>query len=177
MHRYLLALISVLITCGCANDVFPHKELIGTEQNFDFARWRLLANETPPTKVQIGGRIIEAITRNKVVTIVAAQLPIVRFPAYGPKQAKSKGEFVITYPGEVYPPAFLHPGNRIMIVGTTQRTKMAELDDVARSLPAIEASCLHIWKTGDQDIADYISSAAGYATLEEETFCASDINP
>ncbi len=127
----------------------------------------------PPTKIELGGRILEAQTIGGTMTIVTGQLPIVRYPAYGPKQAKSKGEFAITFLGKISAP-FRHPGNRLIAIGTTRGTKMAAIDDVVRSLPLIEATCLHIWKTGNVDIADYASSGAGYGILQEETFCTSD---
>ena len=60
-----------------------------------------------------------------------------------------------------------------MVVGITRGTKMVPVDDVVRSLPIIEANCIHVWKTGDTDIADYASGGAGYGVLEEETFCTS----
>jgi hypothetical protein len=82
---------------------------------------------------------------------------------------------VITYHGKIDQP-FLHPGNRIMVVGITRGTKLAAVDDVMRSLPSVEADCVHIWKTGNVDIADFASSGAGYGILEEETFCPSRTN-
>jgi starvation-inducible outer membrane lipoprotein len=157
---------------GCVYHVFPPDVLKGTDSNFDFARWRTMPGQTQPTKIELGGRIVETQAIGGAVTIVTAQLPIVRFPAYGPKQGKSQGEFVITYQGKIDKP-FLHPGNRIMVVGTTRGTKLVAVDDVMRSLPSVEANCIHIWKTGDVDIADYVSSGAGYGVLEEETFCTS----
>jgi starvation-inducible outer membrane lipoprotein len=150
--------------------VFPPDVLKGADSNFDFPRWRMMPSQIQPTKVELGGRIVETQAIGGTVTIVTAQLPIVRFPAYGPKQGKSQGEFVIAYQGKIDQP-FLHPGNRIMVVGITRGTKLVAVDDVMRSLPLLEANCVHIWKTGNVDIADFSSSGAGYGVLEEETFC------
>jgi len=166
-------LFSSCLLVGCAYDVFPSIELKGVDRNFDFIRWRITPNQTQPTKIELGGRIIEAQTIGGTITIVTAELPIVSSPAYGPKQAKSKGDFAITYQGKI-DGGFLNPGNRLIVIGMTQGTKLTAVDDVVRSLPLIEASCLHIWKTGNVDIADYASSGAGYGILEEETFCRSD---
>jgi hypothetical protein len=71
---------------------------------------------------------------------------------------------------------FLHPGNRLIVVGMTAGVRLVGVDDVVRSLPSLDAQCIHIWKTGNTDIADFSSSGAGYGVLEEETFCRSDIN-
>jgi len=168
-------LFSCCVFIGCATNVFRPDELKGVDRNFDFTRWRTVPSQVEPTKVELGGRIIETQTIGGMMTIVTAQLPIVSYPAYGPKQGKSKGEFAITFQGKI-PPPFLHPGNRLIVIGTTHGTKMVAIDDVMRSLPLIEAKCLHIWKTGNIDIADYMSSGAGYGVLEEETFCYSDTN-
>ena len=108
----------------------------------------------------------------ETISIITTELAVAHYPAYGPKKGKSKGEFVITYQGIIDKP-FLHPGNRIMVVSITRGAKMVAVDDVMRSLPTLEAKCVHIWKTGDTDIADYASSGAGYGVLEEETFCTS----
>lgn len=176
MKLWLHALVlGCCVLVGCAFDVFPPEELKGVDRHFDFTRLRTAPSQMPPTKIELGGRILEAQTIGGMITIVTGQLPIVSYPAYGPKQAKSKGEFAITFLGKISAP-FLHPGNRLIVIGTTRGTKMAAIDDVMRSLPLIEAKCLHIWKTGNVDIADYASSGAGYGILQEETFCTSDRN-
>jgi starvation-inducible outer membrane lipoprotein len=169
------ALMSCFLLVACAYGVFPAEVLQGVDRHFDFTRWRAVPNQIAPTKIELGGRIIETQTIGNTVTIVAAQLAVVRYPAYGPKQGKSKGEFVISYQGKIGGP-FLNPGNRLMVVGMTHGTKLAAVDDVMRSLPWVEASCVHIWKTGNTDIADYASSGAGYGVLEEETFCARSVD-
>ena len=60
-----------------------------------------------------------------------------------------------------------------MVVGMTREAKLVAVDDVMRSLPSVDARCIHIWKTGNVDISDFMSSGAGYGVLEEDTFCAS----
>ena len=176
MKRVVHALLlSSLLPAACMSHVFPPAVLKGVDHDFDFSRWRMVPSQLPPTKIQLGGRIIETQAIDGALTIVTAELPIVRYPAYGPKQGKSKGEFVITHHGKIDPP-FLHAGNRLMVVGMTRGTKLVGVDDVMRSLPWVEADCIHIWKTGDVDIADFASSGAGYGVLEEETFCRSSTN-
>jgi starvation-inducible outer membrane lipoprotein len=163
-------LCSSLAVVGCAPAVFPSHVVDGIDPAFDFARWQTAPALTPPAKILLGGRILETQTIGDTVTIVAAELAVVRYPAYGPKQGKSKGNFVITYHGKIERP-FLHPGNRIMVVGRTSGSRLVAVDDVMRSLPSVDARCLHIWKTGNVDISDFMSSGAGYGVLEEETLC------
>ena len=172
MKRLLQTLLFSLICGGCSHQVFPSEVLEGVEHNFDFAHWRMVPSQVEPTRVELGGRILETQAIGETITIVTTELPVVHYPAYGPKKGKSKGEFVITYQGMIDEP-FLQPGNRIMVIGITRGAKMVAVDDVMRTLPALEARCVHIWKTGDTAIADYASSGAGYGVLEEETFCTS----
>ena len=71
---------------------------------------------------------------------------------------------------------FLHPGNRLMIVDMTRGAKLVGVDDVVRSLPSLDAHCIHMWKTGHVDIADVASSGADHGVLEEEPFCRAGMN-
>ena len=172
MKRWLESLLwTSLAVVACAHEVFPPGILSGVDPAFDFARWRTAPSQSQPVKIQLGGRILETQATGGTVTIVAAELAVVRHPTYGPKEGKSKGNFVITYQGAIERP-FLHPGNRVMVVGMTSGARLVALDDVMRNLPSVDALCLHIWKTGNVDISDFMSSGAGYGVLEEETLCA-----
>jgi starvation-inducible outer membrane lipoprotein len=162
--------VSAFALIGCVQEVFAPETLQGVERDFNFSRWRTVPSQIPPTKIELGGRIVETHPLGGTITIVSAQLPIVRHPAYGPKEGKSQGEFVITYHGTIDKP-FLHPGNRIMVVGMTHGTRLVSVDGVMRNLPNVDARCVHIWKTGRSDISESASSGAGYPVLEEDTFC------
>ena len=175
----LLTAAILLVTClalgACvSNSVFPSEVLDGVDPNFDFTRWRMLPNQAEAKKIQLGGRIVQSETKGDRVTLVVAQLPIVEHPAYGPNDTgKSRGEFAIVYQGKINS-AFLQPGNRVMVVGKTHASMVVSVDDLPKSLPTVMAACVHFWKTGGRDIADFPSYGAGYETLEEETMCASN---
>ena len=170
----ILLLISLGFSACAASNVFSPDVLNGVDPNFDFARWRMLPNQAEAKKIQLGGRIVQSETKGDRVTIVVAQLPIVEHPAYGPRDTgKSRGEFVIVYQGKINS-AFLQPGNRVMVVGKTHAAMVVNVDDLPKSLPTIMAACVHFWKTGGRDIADFPSYGAGYETLEEETLCTSN---
>ncbi|MGA6828958.1 Slp family lipoprotein [Nitrospira sp. NS4] len=155
-----------------AKAVFPPEVVKDVDPNFDFAHWRMLPNQAEAKKIQLGGRIVNAETKGDTVTIVVAQLPIVEHPAYGPKDTgKRSGEFAISYQGTINS-AFLQPGNRLIVIGTTHAPMVVNVDDLPRSLPTVSAACVHFWKTGGRDIADFPSYGGGYETLEEETMCA-----
>jgi hypothetical protein len=108
------------------------------------------------------------------VTIVAARLPNVEHPAYGPKETgKSPAVFAILYRGKL-DPSFLHAGNRLIVVGYTRPAIRVEVDDMLRSLPTIAAQCVHIWQTGNHDIADFHAAGAGHVVLKEDTYCGGE---
>lgn len=174
MWRAIAVTIISTLTFACTPSFFPPGTLKDVDPNFDFTRWRMFPNSVENQKVQLGGRIVQSGSKDQTLTIVAAHLPIVDHPAYGPKETgKSHAVFAILYHGKL-DPVFLHTGNRLIVVGYTRPPILVEVDDVLRSLPTITAQCLHIWKTGDHDIADFQSSGAGYAVLKEDTYCGGE---
>ena len=92
MKSILQALLFSLVCGGCSYHVFPSNVLNGVEQNFDFARWRMVPSQVEPTRVELGGRILETQTIGGTITIVTTELPVVHYPAYGPKQGKRKSK-------------------------------------------------------------------------------------
>lgn len=173
-NRGVSIILACLLLSACgAPQLFPKNVTDGVDTNFDFIMWRNAPNATLGRKIQLGGKVLEAEAQGNETIIVAIQLPIVEHPAYGPKDTgKRTGEFAITFAGKL-PPNTLSSGHRIIAVGTIQKTRVVTVEDSKRTLPTMQAHCLHIWKTGGRDIADFSSVGAGYETLEEDTYCAS----
>ncbi|MEO5955959.1 MAG: Slp family lipoprotein [Nitrospiraceae bacterium] len=167
-----IILCSLLLGACAPTQVFSPEAMEGVDKNFDFSAWRMVPNGKARQKIQLGGRIIQAESKEGAVVIVVAQLPIVEHPAYGPKDnGKRSGEFVVIHQGTLGTNA-LQPGNRLVVVGTTQNAKVVTVDDIQRSLPTVVSRCLHIWNTGGREVADFPSFGGGYQPLEENTFCA-----
>lgn len=167
-----------LIACS-APALFPADVMEGADKNFDFKSWRATPSASMGRKVQLGGQILDAQTNDEGVLIVGKQLPIVEHPAYGPSDSQRRPgsfEFVTVYRGKIEATA-LSPGNRFIVVGTTQGGKGVTVDGATRNAPFLTARCVHIWKTGGRDIADFQSSGAGYEPLEEATYCARESSP
>lgn len=168
------ALLVVSLACGACSppQLFAPGVMEGVDQDFDFSRWRALPNQDDGKKAELGGAILRAEVKGDTVTLVLRQLPIVKHPAYGPRDTgKRSGEFAATFSGTLEP-KFLQRGNRVVVVGTTKLVKVVVVDDIPRSLPNLEVKCLHIWNTGGREIADFPSFGAGYETLENQTWCA-----
>ncbi len=168
-----MVVIAGFLLGACASDsIFPPDATKGVDPDFDFTRWRMLPNQAEGKKVQLGGRIIDAATKGETVSIVVAQLPIVEHPAYGPKDTgKSRGEFAVVYRGRI-DPSLLQRGNRLIVVGMTQSPNIFSVDDLPKSLPTVEAICVHVWKTGGREIGEFpFNAGGGYQPLVEETLC------
>lgn len=178
---------SVFVACiflmvGCApTRPFPPKVMENVSPTFDFDAWK----ESSPTnvggksdsgtKVELGGRIVQANPSSKGTLIVAEQLPIVKHPVYGPTDAGKRSgtyEFALQYPDEL-PPGALRFGNRFVVVGTTHGRKSVVVDGAPKSEPYLVADCLHVWQTGRSEIASYKEDVgAGFSPLPEQTYCA-----
>ena len=171
-----LWLCGIAIQACAPQPLFPSRVMQGLDPNFDIQAWRASPTAGLGRKVELGGRIIQAETTAQGVLIIAEQLPIVQHPAYGPSGLKKRPgafEFAFLYPGSLTVGA-LTQGNRLIVVGTTEKPKPVMLDGAPKSELFLLAQCVHIWKTEGREIADFISGSVGggYYPLEEETYCA-----
>jgi starvation-inducible outer membrane lipoprotein len=175
IHSYgSIAFILGFLITGCSEvQLFPKETTAGVDTNFDFTAWRNVPNAKTGQKVQLGGRIIQVDARNEGIVIITTQLPIVHHPVYGPKDTgRRSGEFAVFYAGTL-DSKWLIPGNRLVVVGTTEQARAVVVDDVQRSLPSLNARCVHIWKTVGKEIAEFpYNIGGGYEPLEQDTFCA-----
>ncbi len=177
-----LAATCALLSACASNSPFPP----GVEENvsptFHFEAWRDAGPSNPSgksdagIKVELGGRIVQAIQNDKGVTIVAEELPIVKHPVYGPTEnIKRVGdyEFAFLYPGQLEQKA-LRSGNRFIVVGTTGSRKPVMVNGTPKSEPFLVADCIHVWQTGRTEIAEFKEDpGGGYSPLPEKTYCVS----
>ena len=149
MWRLVAMTIASTLALACTPQLFPPGTLKDVDPNFDFSRWRTFPNSVQNHKVQLGGRIVQSASKNKGLTVVAAHLPIVEHPVYGPRETgkQTHAFFAILYQGKL-DSLFLQEGNRLIVVGYTGPPMPVVVDDVLRSLPTITAQCIHIWQTG-----------------------------
>jgi hypothetical protein len=176
----LVALAS--LSSGCASkSLFPAEVRDKVSPTFDFTAWREASPSNPGgksdsgSKVELGGRIVQATKTGKGVLIVAEQLPIVTHPAYGPSEnvtRKGEYEFAFLYPAELSLETLTN-GNRFVMVGTTNGRTQIVVNGVPKSEPYLVADCIHVWQTGRTEIAEFKESVgAGSSALPEVTSCA-----
>lgn len=169
---FLVVLCAMVGACARPH-IFPERELHGVDRSFDFARWKEQPMAFVGAKVEIGGRIVDTTVTDEGVRIVAAQLPVVEHPVYGPRNGFGRVgayEFAVMYPGKIEPGA-LRSGNKFIVLGWTQTPVEIEWQGAKRSMLALKATCIHIWKTGPQEIADFPNVQSEYYPLERHTYC------
>jgi starvation-inducible outer membrane lipoprotein len=185
MNLTHLITLTTLTVCtllsGCAaNTPFPSEVTEKVLPTFQFEAWRDAgpSNESGKSdagiKVELGGRIVQATKNGKGITIVAAQLPIVNHPVYGPMEdAKRTGdyEFAFLYPGEIET-LDLMKGNRFILVGTTTSRRPILVNGIPKTEPFLIADCIHVWQTGGAEIAEFKEDVGGgFSPLPEKTYC------
>ena len=182
MHLFTLTTLAMCAALsGCAaNSPFPPEVTDKVSPTFHFEAWRDASptNEAGKSdagiKVVLGGRMIQATKNGKGIVIVAAQLPIVNHPMYGPTEdVKRTGdyEFAFLYPGELEP-LDLMKGNRFIIVGTTTSRRPVLVNGVPKTEPFLLADCIHVWQTGDAEISEFKESVGGGdSPLPKKTYC------
>lgn len=177
----LTALTLSVALSGCTpHPLFPPQVMEKVSPTFHFEAWRDSSPSNPAGKsdaghkVELGGRIVQASENGKGIVFVAEQLPIVKHPVYGPTESiKRTGdyEFAFLYPGEI-DRQDLRNGNRFVMVGTTTSRRPVIVNGVPKTEPFLIADCIHIWRTGRAEIAEFKESiGSGDATLPEKTYC------
>jgi starvation-inducible outer membrane lipoprotein len=177
----LLTLTLCVVLSGCAaNRPFPPEVMEKVSPTFQFEAWRDAgpSNESGKSdagiKVELGGRIVQATKNAKGIVIVAAQLPIVSHPVYGPAEdVKRTGdyEFAFLYPGDIEA-LDLMKGNQFILVGTTTSRRPVLVNGIPKTEPFLIADCLHVWQTGGAEIADFKEDVGGgLSPLPEKTYC------
>ncbi len=174
-----MTLCSVLSGC-VPTTPFPPKVMEKVSPIFHFEAWRDASpsnssgSSDSDLTVQLGGRIVQATRSGKGIVIVAEQLPIMNHPVYGPTEDVDRigdHEFAFLYPGELEP-LDLMMGNRFIIVGTTTSRRPVVVNGIPKTEPFLIADCLHVWQTGNTEIAEFKEDAGGgYTPLPEETYC------
>jgi starvation-inducible outer membrane lipoprotein len=180
---FMMGVLVVLpaLFSGCSSkSPFPSEVRDKVAPTFDFTAWRdasptnVTGKSDAGTKVELGGRIVQASKNPKGVLIVAEQLPIVNRPTYGPSDSgtrKGDYEFAFLYPANLAPET-LRNGNRFVVVGTTSGRKPVVVNGAPKTEPYLVADCIHVWQTGRTEISEFKESVgAGNSPLPETTSC------
>ena len=176
-----LTLCAVLSACA-ANTPFPPEVMEKVSPTFHFEAWRDASptNESGKSdsgiRVQLGGRIVQATENDKGIVIVAAHLPIMNYPVYGPTETEEvtrtgDNVFAFFFTGEIEP-LDLMKGNRFIVVGTTTNRRPLLVNGMPKTAPFLIADCIHVWQTAGAEIAEFKEGVGGgFSPLPETTYC------
>jgi starvation-inducible outer membrane lipoprotein len=161
--------------------MFPAAVMQDVETNtFDVKAWVEQAYHPSdtmfvPHKVKLGGMILQVIRHPEDVVILVKELPLKVAATSSSTSVKqdSRPWFAITFQGAVEP-SMLQTGNRLIVVGTTNRASAELFGGAPRMLPHLMAQCLHIWN--DEGMMETYAcigdtSYAGRLPPHEGTFC------
>ena len=180
-----LVTISLWLSACTTPPMFPPTIMKDVEANaFDVKTWEdqaysLSSGNFVPHKVELAGEIIRVIQKPEGVVILAEERPLDAHLASSPTSIQQDGApwFAITFNGSVEA-SLLQPGNRLIVVGTTNRAGPEMLGGAPRVLPHLMAQCLHLWDTeGARN--KYFFSVSGLMEPyppEERTFCLEGSN-
>ncbi len=172
MIALVFASLSTLLTACATPTLFPSSVTSDMQLNPDFGVMVADPDVFRGSAVQLVGRIIDVQTSTNGTLIVAQQLSVQKYPAYGPVEASEPTtQFAVFYPGTI-DPAGLWTGNKFMVAADMKESQMVNVDGAIKREPYAVARCMHVWKTGQYyDIADFPHSTDGYYPLEEQTYC------
>lgn len=175
----LFAMCILLAACT-ATPLFPPAIMKDVEtESFSFKAWKEQAHHAThadfvPHKLQLGGQIIKVIRKSEGVVILAEEQSIEKSSGGGSGNLEPEGSFMFAIFFNGFPESdMLQAGNRLVVVGTTDRTSAEVIGWTPRVLPHLLAQCLHIWNTqGLKTIDDFpYLNAMGHYPSEERTFC------
>ena len=185
MRMIGLFAVGILLEACTTAPLFPPEIMKNVETNtFDVEAWRKQTYQPSstnfvPHKVELGGEIVEVIRKPEGIILLVEKQPIKNYAADGSKSAKRGDSFwyAITFNGAPEP-GMLRRGNKLVVVGMTDRPGTEMIGGAPRVLPHLTAQCLHIWNTRELEMADfsYYGGAMGHHPPEEETFCLGDDN-
>jgi len=128
--------------------------------------------ETTKDLVPVGGRLVTTQQQDGVL-VVAEKLPLLHDdPSQGPdEKASADGWFMFFLKGDIEELG-RKPGNKLVVVGKWEGTQVAEVRGLKKDLPYLVARCVHVWKTGRENISDFPHLKDGYYPLPRQTYCA-----
>lgn len=155
---------------GCSAPLTYPMKVDGTEAIpvTEFGDLDIVPDTFKGRAIMMAGRIVGVEAEGQGVAIVAEWLPVPKEMGKGPSDsdAKSDQQFVVHYPKAI-DTAGLWEGNKFVAVGYKEDMEPTKKS----SLPSVNASCLHIWKTRGLSIAGTLEDERGRFPVLEQTYC------
>jgi len=182
--------IVMFLLYGCATSMtsdptFPVDAVPAVTSSSQFDKVTKGADGSKGQMIKLAGRIIDVSTTQEGALIIASWLPFPKQTSLEegpPDSPATKGRhFVFLFPGtirdpfipgEAYDPKVAWEGNRFILEGKLAGKKTVVLDPLGdqKSLLHVQARCIHVWETGQSEVADQPDSQ--WAGTIGRTFCA-----
>ncbi|MDF0677039.1 MAG: Slp family lipoprotein [Nitrospira sp.] len=187
-RRFAMRMIGLFAMCvlleACTIiPMFPPEVMKNVETNtFDLEAWQQQTyhpsnDDFVSHKVELGGEIIEVVRKPEGVVLLVEAQPIENHTTYGTKSVERGDSFwyAVAFNGSPES-SMLQRGNKLVVVGMTERASTEIIGGAPRVLPHLLAQCLHIWNTREAEAADfsYYGGPMGHHPAEEQTFCLRD---
>ena len=124
--------------------------------------------------IKMAGKIVGVERSGQSTVVFAEWLPYPALQFAGPDEpAPSNGRrFTVLYPGQVDAEGSLH-GNKFLVIGDVKGTKsMITLEGISKEFPHIVARCLHVWKSGDDEIEQIPDFENTGYPVAQQTYCS-----
>lgn len=172
----ILSAVSFLVFfTGCAStSIFPTHSGQAMKSESEFGVLTAQPDGFQGKAIKLAGRMIGVETTAKGTLVTAEWLPYPSSEYVGPAgpQVGASNRFVFFYPGKLDSEGSLH-GNKFLVVGKREGSQsIGTFRGTSRSLPYIMARCLHVWKTGDDEIEVQPDVKNSDFPVMEETYCS-----
>lgn len=162
-----------LFLSGCSSSsLFPMNGSQALKSESEFGVLTTQPDAFQGRAIKLAGRIVGVETTAEGTVVTAEWLPYPDVEYVGPTgtAAESSGLFVLFYPGQLDAEGKKY-GNKFLVIGEKEQSQsIAAVRGTSSSLPHIAARCLHVWKTGNNEIET--ESYTEYFYPAEETYCS-----
>lgn len=177
MRRIAVFAMCVLLAACTNNPFFPLEAMNGVNNDtVALKAWKDQVSYPSASftseKVEMEGAIIKVIPKPEGTVIVVDGYPMGKDPLFDPKSQSSEGvfRFAIIFNG-MLDPSMLQTGNRLVVIGATDKPAPESIGWIPKPLPHLRARCLHIWKIDKSELNRFPYGDMSRSTQEERTFC------
>lgn len=175
----IMGLLTMCLWLGACTTtpLFPPEITKDIENDtFVFKAWKEQASypsaDILSRKVELEGHILKVIPTRAGFVILADGRPVYEQLAYDSKDGEGEDSFrfAIIFNG-ILDADMLQSGNRLVVVGATDKASPEVVGWMQKVLPHLRAQCLHLWKGDESEVGRFPFGKAKRYSQVERTFC------